>query len=139
MPGRFLRQQLSYLSPDTIVFSDEVMTPAVCWFANRRDVKLLGESGELEYGLKYPDSADRFLPTDQFETFRRQNPESRITLVTRLRDYHDEYEDVLSKPAYMKTSDGFLLVSYAPKGTANSENQSLPQSSLPQVEALPEQ
>ncbi len=114
MPGDFLTQHASYLSKQNLLFSDETLTPAVCWFANRSDVMLLGEKGELEYGLNYKDARDRFLPTLDFQTFRKNHPQQTICFVTREGDYREDYQGILPDPTVQIKEDGFMLLEYAP-------------------------
>jgi hypothetical protein len=66
-PGEFLRQNRHRVRPDTTLVSDNYLASAVCWCYKRRDVFLLGRSGELAYGLGYDDFGK------QLEKLRLQN------------------------------------------------------------------
>ncbi len=114
MPGDFLSKHAADLQPQTLVFSDANMAAAVCWFTGRRDVVLLGNKGELEYGLDYEDARQRFLPAEQFHNFLREHPDKNLVLVTRQRDYESEYVDLFQDPTTLKTEQGFIWLEYVP-------------------------
>jgi len=52
--------------------SDSSMVHAVAWAYKRKDIYMLSH-GELEYGLKYPDSEQRFLDEGKFKQFVAEN------------------------------------------------------------------
>lgn len=115
MPGEFLLKNMPRLQAADILFADEVLSPTLCWYGQRNDVFVLGEKGELEYGLSYSDARHRFLKIEEFETFLRDHSDTRVVVLTRTRDYHNEYESILPAPTYSDSSDGFILLEYDPE------------------------
>ena len=59
-PGGLLEAFAERIGESTIVISDSTMVRAVAWYFKRSDVYLTS-SGELAYGLGYPDGAHRLL------------------------------------------------------------------------------
>ncbi len=59
MPEPFLLNHAVKIDDQTILVSDRKLTPALCWYSKRRDVFLLDNAGEFDYGCQYPDSKDR--------------------------------------------------------------------------------
>ena len=53
MPGKLLHRNLSRVTPDAILVSNDNVIRAVCWFFKRDDVKVLEKKGEFTYGLKH--------------------------------------------------------------------------------------
>jgi 4-amino-4-deoxy-L-arabinose transferase len=71
-PDAFLRSVAAQISPQTLLVSDSSMVHAVAWAYKRKDIYMLSH-GELEYGLKYPDSEQRFLDEGKFKQFVAEN------------------------------------------------------------------
>ena len=70
-PASFLQSVATMISPQTLIVSDSNMSHAVAWQYKRNDVFLIS-SGELEYGLTYPDAQQRFLDKEKFKQFLAQ-------------------------------------------------------------------
>jgi 4-amino-4-deoxy-L-arabinose transferase len=60
MPAAFFDRQASMISDDAIMVSDGLFFRSVAWQFKRDDLYMLN-SGELTYGLAYPDDAHRLL------------------------------------------------------------------------------
>lgn len=60
-PGPLLEKYRQGVIRDNIIISDENSLRAVCWYLKRSDVYILGEAGEMNYGLTYPDAKGRQL------------------------------------------------------------------------------
>ncbi|MCP4456310.1 MAG: hypothetical protein GY809_33035, partial [Planctomycetes bacterium] len=112
MPGPFLGRNAARLEAADICFADEILSPTLCWFTGRSDVYLLGDMGELEYGLSYSDSEHRVVKNEEFEGFLKAHPGKRVLFLTRTLDYYRDYEHVLPAPTHLETADGFLLLEY---------------------------
>ncbi len=57
----------SELAGSRYILSNNVgIAAGVAWETKRSDVLMLGKKGELDYGLDYADSTDRFVPAEQF-------------------------------------------------------------------------
>ena len=67
MPAEFVGANTGCLSRDTVVVSNSVsLASALAWTRGRDGVTLLETSGELEYGLGYPDAAGRRVAAADF-------------------------------------------------------------------------
>jgi len=60
-PGAFLLANAARISDPSVLVAENGLTAAVCWYYQRDNVYILGTRGEYDYGLSYPDSADRLL------------------------------------------------------------------------------
>ena len=63
MPGAVLATMAAGVPPDAVLISDGRYVHAVGWIFKRNDIYLLN-SGELTYGLSYPDDRPRLLTAD---------------------------------------------------------------------------
>lgn len=60
-PGRLLEKHSAQIQPDTVIISCEDAVGAANWFLKRDNVYLMAAAGELDYGLNYPEAAERRL------------------------------------------------------------------------------
>ncbi len=126
-PNQFLIHNLSRIKPDTIIVSDNYMTPAVCWCYKRTDVFLIDRGGELTYGLKYKDSKQRLLDIDKFKMLINEAKENKlVTLITSARRY-DEYKCELPRPVFKDDRCGFVFAQFAADSILAKDNQDTPQ------------
>jgi 4-amino-4-deoxy-L-arabinose transferase len=89
-PGEFLLRQTHRIQPDTILVSDDDLLRAVCWFYRRSDVRLIGDPGELCYGIQLDGLKDRLLDFEEFKKLASENlGTGRVTLIANARDYND--------------------------------------------------
>ena len=113
IPGEFLRQHQDKISQDTLLVSDNYLTPAVCWNYKRNDIYLLDKAGEFEYGLGYDDSKYRLLDIDHLRELIKENTNKRrVTLITFTKRYI-EYKHLLPKPSFTDIHHGFLFAQFA--------------------------
>jgi 4-amino-4-deoxy-L-arabinose transferase len=124
-PDAFLLRNQRRVGPDTVLVSDNYLTPAVCWCYRRADVFILDRGGEFTYGLGYEDSKQRQLNIDGFaerldtryqilDTRRATSNEqqaTRIVLVTSRKRYV-EYRRKLPKPIFEDTDGNFVFAEY---------------------------
>ncbi len=113
-PGEFLLRHSNRIRPDTILVSEDDPVRAVCWFYRRSDVYLLGQAGELSYGLHFEDSKDRLLNPEQFEELVLKNRGTgRVTLIARARSYKKWKQD-FPEPLFEDSSGngGFVFVQF---------------------------
>jgi 4-amino-4-deoxy-L-arabinose transferase len=68
MPGDFLLEHAHRITPDTIIFSDDIMIHAVNWYFGRTDVYMTG-AGESRHGLSFPDSEHRLIEGQALRDF----------------------------------------------------------------------
>ena len=65
MPGAVLNATMANVPRDAVLISDGRYVHALAWIFKRNDIYLLN-SGELTYGLSYPEDRHRLLTTDSF-------------------------------------------------------------------------
>jgi 4-amino-4-deoxy-L-arabinose transferase len=112
MPGKFLRDNVKQIGTNTIIVSDNYLTPAVCWFYRRNDIYLLNNPGEFAYGLSYNDAEHRLIPINEFSNFIEQNSNGNKTmLITSLKRY-DGYKHTLPEPKRAISNNGFIMLEY---------------------------
>lgn len=66
-PELFIQQSQALIKrkPDTLVISDSSLVRAVSWYLKRNDLYLTG-TGEVGYGLSYPDAQQRLITPERF-------------------------------------------------------------------------
>ncbi|MFZ2146742.1 MAG: phospholipid carrier-dependent glycosyltransferase [Sedimentisphaerales bacterium] len=117
-PIDFLSRYKNRISQNTILVSDNYLTPAVCWSYKRSDVLLLNNAGELTYGLGYDDSSKhRLLDIEQLrELITKDLGKEHAILITSTKQYM-EYKQQLPKPVFENIDCGFVFVEFAAKRT----------------------
>jgi hypothetical protein len=60
-PGDWLAHEVGAVPAQAIVVADRILVNPVCWQLRRSDVSLLGNPGELAYGLDRTDQGGRVL------------------------------------------------------------------------------
>ena len=114
MPGDFLSSHSKQISPDTIIISDNYLTPAVCWFYQRDDIYVLDRSGEFTYGFSYDDAEHKLVAIDKFADFIIHNSKGRtIVLITRNKRF-ESYHRMLPNPTNELREGGFVIAEFAP-------------------------
>ena len=113
-PVNFISQYNDRIDQNTILISDNYLTPAVCWCYQRSDVFLLNTPGEFSYGIKYDDSSkDRLINITQLqELISRDSADKNIILITRTKRYI-EYKQKLPKPLIENIDCGFVFAEFA--------------------------
>lgn len=112
-PIDFLCRHKDRINQNTILVSDNYLTPAVCWSYKRSDVLLLNDAGEFAYGLGYDDlSKHRLLDTDQLrELLAKDLGEEHMVLITSSNLYM-EYKQQLPKPVFENIDNGFVFAEF---------------------------
>jgi len=111
-PDEFLLNNSSRIYPDTVIVSDNYLTPSVCWCYKRTDILLIDRGGELTYGLRCDDSKQRLLNIDQFKKLIDSNPGREcIALITSIKRYL-EYKHHLPKPTFEYINSNFVFVEF---------------------------
>ena len=112
-PGKLLNRNLSRVTPDTILVSNDNVLRAVCWFFKRDDVKLLEGVGELAYGLKHDDSKPgKFLNFDALKKMMKENKGKRPVILVLIKNHYDSYKDQLPAPIFTDTDNHFVFAVY---------------------------
>ncbi|MEA1202519.1 lipid IV(A) 4-amino-4-deoxy-L-arabinosyltransferase [Enterobacter hormaechei] len=88
----------------------------LAWELQRNDIILYGQSGELKYGLDYPDAKGRFVSKDDIahwlEAHRQQGP---VSLVTLLSKNDDLARAGLPKPDNLTIQGRLAYLQYLPQ------------------------
>jgi len=112
-PGVFLQSHSQRVATDGILVTDDQLVYAVCWYYRRQDARLIYKGGEVEYGLKYTDSRDRYLDRNEFNALAMKNPgRGSVTLLTTRERYEEEYRTWMAVPTYEITDGVFLLAQF---------------------------
>jgi 4-amino-4-deoxy-L-arabinose transferase len=112
-PGKLLKRNLSRVSPDAIMVSNDNVIRAVCWFFKRDDVNLLGETGELTYGLKHDNRNPRkFLNVEAIKEMIRENTGKRPVVLILIKDHYNNYKEQLPSPIFLDNDNHFIFAVY---------------------------
>ena len=118
MPGEFITSHSKQIRPDTIIISDNYLTPAVCWFYKRDDVYMLDRAGEFTYGFSYDGTKHKLVALEEFAAFIKQNSKGReVVLITSEKRYKS-YHKMLPNPANEVREYGFVMAEFASTITA---------------------
>ena len=93
----------------------------LAWELNRHDIILFGQTGELKYGLGYPDVKGRFVSNGDIaqwlETHRQQGPVSLVILLSKnddIENWHDRNTAYLTRLEF-EAGDGSVIIALADK------------------------
>ncbi len=111
-PGPFIQQHAQAIADDAMIIADENSIRAVCWYLKRNDVYVLGNTGELDYGLTYQDAGSRLLDLRSAAGLIDVN-RGRTVLIARVENM-DRWRAQLPAPAYQDRSapSGYGLWKY---------------------------
>lgn len=105
------------LTPSRYVLSNSVgIAAGLAWELNRSDVIMYGQTGELKYGLSYPDAKERFISDSDFpqwlEAHRQEGP---ISLVLQLPRNAKVVDLPLPKPDEVYVMGRTAFIQYRPQ------------------------
>lgn len=105
------------LQQSRFVLADNVGVAAgLAWELKRNDIIMFGQSGELRYGLDYPDVKDRFITKDDFaQWLARHRQQGSVSLVILLSKNDDLNRDNLPKPDYLYIQGLLAYLQYLPQ------------------------
>ncbi|HBU7566586.1 TPA: lipid IV(A) 4-amino-4-deoxy-L-arabinosyltransferase [Enterobacter cloacae] len=105
------------LQQSRFVLADNVGVAAgLEWELKRNDIIMFGQSGELRYGLDYPDVKDRFITKDDFaQWLARHRQQGSVSLVILLSKNDDLNRDNLPKPDYLYIQGRLAYLQYLPQ------------------------
>ncbi|HFZ0819329.1 TPA: lipid IV(A) 4-amino-4-deoxy-L-arabinosyltransferase [Enterobacter cloacae] len=105
------------LQQSRFVLADNVGVAAgLAWELKRNDIIMFGQSGELRYGLDYPDVKDRFITKDDFaQWLARHRQQGSVSLVILLSKNDDLIRDNLPKPDYLYIQGRLAYLQYLPQ------------------------
>ena len=105
-PGPFI-EQFAPVAADAIVISDGSTFGSVAWFLNRSDVYVVS-AGEIQYGLSYADSRNRYLDRNALRALLRNNSGRREILIICDISSEAEFRDLLP-PSAQRSQRGALI------------------------------
>jgi len=112
-PGWLLERNLSRVTPDAMLVSNDNVLRAVCWFFKRDDVKVLEKVGEFTYGLKHDhNKPGKFLTVEALKDMIRENAGKHPVILVLIKDHYESYRDQLPVPVFTDTDDHFVLAVY---------------------------
>ena len=112
-PGKLLERNLSRVTPNTIMVSNDNVLRAVCWFFKREDIRLLGEPGELTYGLKHDDNkSEKSLNVDDLKEMIYENRGKRQVVLVLIKDHYRNYTGHLPAPIFTDADNHFVFAVY---------------------------
>ncbi len=105
------------LTPSRYVLSNSVgIAAGLAWELNRSDIIMYGQTGELKYGLSYPDAKGRFIADSDFpqwlEAHRQEGP---ISLVLQLPRNAKVVDLPLPKPDEVYVMGRTAFIQYRPQ------------------------
>ena len=101
MPGAQLRALTADLPPGALLISDGSLVHAVAWTVKRSDIYMLS-SGELEYGLAYPEDKHRLLTPDALQSLLAESVGQREIFIACDTDREPMVDAVLTRAALTK-------------------------------------
>ena len=112
MPGLFLNGHRTGIGEDSVVIADEESVRAVCWYLKRSDINVVGGTGELDYGMAYPDAGDRVLSVDTLKELIRRF-KGKLVFIARAENIA-RWKDLLPTPAFKHANGqgGYVLWKY---------------------------
>ena len=112
-PGELLLRNADRVTPRTVLVSLEDPLRAVCWYYRRSDVILLGNPGELAYGLAAKADRRRRLDTARFRQLVDTHEAGRVVLVGKAKHYR-HLKPKLPPPTYEDSSGsgGYVFIQY---------------------------
>lgn len=92
------------------------LAAGLAWELKRNDITLFGQSGELRYGLDYPDVKDRFVGKDDFAQWLAEHrQQGRVSLVILLSKRDDLSRANLPEPDSLYIQGRLAYLQYLPK------------------------
>jgi 4-amino-4-deoxy-L-arabinose transferase len=113
-PGAFLMSHKNDIHSDTLLVTDDTLAHAVAWYYQRDDLYLIG-TGELEYGLSYPDAQHRYIEPGTLGGWILEQSRERPILVFYNRKQSDRFDESIPAQARRSEFGSFILWSIPKK------------------------
>ena len=113
LPQQLIRQNISLLEQSKFLLADNVgVSAGLAWELHRGNIYLYERSGELRYGLNYPDSEYRLIKQANFAKWLSQSrKEGQISVVLLLRR-NEALPDDIPKPDYVVRNSRMAIMTY---------------------------
>lgn len=105
------------LASSRYILSDNVgIAAGLAWELKRSDIIMFGQTGELQYGLSYPDAKDKFIAEKDFNDWLEQHrQDGKVTLVVLLSRGESVNSLPIPPPSNVFVQGRIALIEYAPQ------------------------
>lgn len=113
-PQAFIRRNMDMLEGSRFVLTNAVgMAAGLAWELKRDDIFIVHDTGELAYGLRYPDSRDRLLRKDELaDWIERARQQGDVSVFLRVSKDKVEPPPYAPAPDRVSRVDRYVLLLY---------------------------